>query len=38
MRTIRKKNLFSWTLRGKPYYLLAVGSLLILLAIIGVML
>ena len=38
MRTIRKKNLFLWTLRGKPYYLLAVGSLVILLAIIGVML
>ena len=38
MRTIRKKNLFRWTLRGKPYYLLAAGSLVILLAIIGVML
>ena len=38
MRTIRKRNLFRWTLRGKPYYLLAAGSLLILLAIIGVML
>ena len=36
MRTIRKKNLFLWTLRGKPYYLLAVGSLVILLTIIGV--
>ena len=38
MRTIRKKNLFLWTLRGKPYYLLAVGSLVILLATIGVLL
>ena len=38
MRTIRKRNLFRWTLRGKPYYLLAAGSLLILLAIIGVIL
>ena len=38
MRTIRKRNLFRWALRGKPYYLLAAGSLLILLAIIGVML
>ena len=38
MKTVRKKNLFLWTLRGKPYYLLAAGSLLILLAIIGVML
>ena len=35
MRTTRKKNLFLWTLRGKPYYLLAAGSLVILLAIIG---
>ena len=38
MRTIRKKNLFLWTLRGKPYYLLAAGSLVILLATIGVLL
>ena len=38
MKTVRKKNLFRWTLRGKPYYLLAVGSLLILLAIIGALL
>ena len=38
MRAIRKKNLFRWTLRGKPYYLLAAGSFVILLAIIGVML
>ena len=35
MRTVRKKRKFRWTLRGKPYYLLAVGSLVILLAIIG---
>ena len=35
---MRKRNLFQWTLRGKTYYLLAAGSLLILLAIIGVML
>ena len=34
---MRKKNLFRWTLRGKPYYLLAVGSLVILLTVIGVM-
>ena len=38
MRTIRKKNLFRWTLRGKPHYLLATGSFVILLAIIGVLL
>ena len=35
MRTVRKKNLFLWTLRGKPYYLQAAGSLAILLAVIG---
>ena len=32
---MRKRNLFRWTLRGKPYYLLAAGSFAILLAIIG---
>ena len=35
MRTVRKKDLFRWTLRGKPYYLLAAGRLVILLAVIG---
>ena len=38
MRNIRNKNLFRWTLRGKPYFLLATASLAILIAIIGVML
>ena len=38
MRIIRKKNLFLWTLRGKPYYLLAAGSLVILLAVVGALL
>jgi hypothetical protein len=38
MRTVRKRNLFAWTLRGKPYYLLAAGSFAVLLAIIGVLL
>ena len=38
MRIIRKKKLFLWTLRGKPYYLLAAGSFVILLAIIGALL
>ena len=38
MRTVRKSDLFRWTLRGKPYYLLAAGSLAILLAIIGALL
>ena len=35
---MRMRNLFRWTLRGKPYYLLSAGSLMILLAIIGVLL
>ena len=35
---MRKKNMFRWTLRGKPYYLLAAGSFVILLAIIGALL
>ena len=35
---MRKRNLFRWTLRGKPYYLLTAGSIVILLAIIGVLL
>ena len=38
MKTVKKKNLFLWTLRGKPYYLLAVGSLVILLAVVGALL
>ena len=38
MRIIRKRNMFRWTLQGKPYYLLAAGSLVILLAIIGALL
>ena len=38
MKTVRNKNLFRWTLRGKPYFLLAAGSFVILLIIIGVML
>ena len=38
MRNIRNKNLFRWTLRGKPYFLLVAASLVILIAIIGVML
>ena len=38
MKTVRNKNLFRWTLRGKPYFLLATASLVILIAIIGVML
>ena len=35
---MKKRNLFRWTLRGKPYYQLAAGSFVILLVIVGVML
>ena len=38
MKTVRKKNMFLWTLRGKSYYLQAAGSFVILLAIIGALL
>ena len=38
MITVRKRNLFRWTLREKSYYLLAAGSFVILLVIIGALL
>ena len=38
MRSVKKKDLFRWALRGKPYFLLAAGSLVILLAINGALL
>ena len=38
MRRVKKRDLFRWTLRGKHYYLLAAGSFVILLAIIGALL
>ena len=38
MRTVRKRNLFRWTLRGKPYLLLALPIFVILLAVMGVLL
>ena len=38
MSRVSNNSLFRWTLRGKPYYLLAAGSLVILLAIIGALL
>ena len=37
MRNVRHNNLFCWTLRGKPYWYLAAGSLSILILLIGVM-
>ena len=36
MRSVRKKNLFQWTLRGKPYFILASGSLALLILAWGV--
>ena len=35
---MRNRNLFRWTLRGKPCFLLAIPSLAVLLVIIGVLL
>ena len=37
MRNVRHNNLFRWTLRGKPYFILATGSLALLILLIGVM-
>ena len=37
MRNVRHNNLFRWTLRGKPYFLLAGSSLILLILAIGVM-
>ncbi len=33
----RNKELFRWTLRGKPYLFLALGSVLLLLFVLGVL-
>ena len=37
MRTVRHNNLFRWTLRGKPYFLLAGSGLALLILATGVM-
>ena len=37
MRNVRHNNLFRWTLRGKPYFILATGSLALLILLMGVM-
>ena len=37
MRSVRKKNLFQWTLRGKPYFILTSGSLALLILAWGVL-
>ncbi len=36
MRNVRHNNLFLWTLRGKPYFILAGSSLALLLLVIWV--
>ena len=38
MRTVKKRTMFTWTLRGKPCFLLSAASLAILLVTMGVML
>ena len=37
MRTVRHNNLFRWTLRGQPSFLLAGSSLAILILTMGVL-
>lgn len=37
MRNVRHNNLFRWTLRGKPYFILAGCSLALLILLMGVM-
>ena len=36
MNNVRKKNLFLWTLRGKPYWILSSCSLALLVLAFGV--
>ena len=38
MRIKPRKQLFLWTLRGKPYVLLSLGSLAVLILMIGILL
>ena len=37
MNNGRNKNLFQWTLRGKPYWILSSGALVLLILAMGVM-
>lgn len=37
MNNIVRKNLFQWTLRGKPYWMLSSGALSLLILVLGVM-
>ena len=37
MRTVHHNNLFRWTLKGKPYLMLVLGSAVLLVLALGVM-
>ena len=37
MRSVRHSDLFRWTLRGKPYFILVGAGLALLILMIGVM-
>ena len=37
MRNVRHNNLFRWTSRGKPYFILVGSSLVLLILAMGVM-
>ena len=37
MNNVRNNNLFQWTLRGKPYWILCSGALALLILVLGVM-
>ena len=37
MSSVRHNNLFRWTLRGKPYFILAGSGLALLILMMGVM-
>ena len=37
MNNVRNNNLFQWTLRGKPYWILSSCSLALLILALGVM-
>ena len=37
MNNVRKKNLFRWTLGGRPYWILSSGALALLMLAFGVM-
>lgn len=36
MKKVSKNNIFQWTLRGRPYWILASSSLLLLIGMLGV--